>query len=72
MLNASLRRAGASGVRNLTPSIDGSDGDLDSVGAFVRDNTRDIGKDRSRGRKRCAEKGSARLHQSVLDAILHK
>jgi len=32
MLNASLRRAGASGVRNLTPSIDGSDGDLDSVG----------------------------------------
>src|SRR5207302_1129776 len=33
--------------------------------SLVRDNARDIGKNRGRGRKRCAEKGSARLHESL-------
>jgi hypothetical protein len=33
--------------------------------SLVRDNAREIGKDRGRGRKRSAEKGSARLHESL-------
>jgi hypothetical protein len=39
-------------------------------GSFFRGNVRDIGKNCGRRRKRCAEKGSARVHESLLIPIL--